>query len=129
MNDRAEITDLIARVAHVSDHGDVDDYFHLYTKDASWEYASMTFRSINAIVENARKGREIGGVGPGSDIRHIVTTMSVDYPARGRGGRQLRSRRQPHHIASHPSLHGALPGYPSASPDGWRITRREVTPA
>jgi hypothetical protein len=77
MDDRAEIADLISRLAHVGDHGDLDGYRALYTDDATWEYTAGPVHGVDAIIANARAGRDSGRVGPGGELRHVVTTVSV----------------------------------------------------
>jgi hypothetical protein len=68
----------IARLAHIGDSGDLAEYAAIYADDATWEYSAGALRGVDAIIEQARSGRDAGRVGPGSGLRHVVTTVAVE---------------------------------------------------
>jgi uncharacterized protein (TIGR02246 family) len=72
-----EIRNLIARLAHLADHGDLDEYVLLFTQDASWEFPGGPRRGRSDILAGARGRREEGLTGPGSSSRHVITTLAV----------------------------------------------------
>jgi uncharacterized protein (TIGR02246 family) len=72
-----EIRNLIARVAHLADQGDLEEYVSLFTEDASWEYPGGPRRGRADILAGARERRRQNVTGPGSATRHIITTLAV----------------------------------------------------
>ena len=81
----AEIKNLLARIAQTADTGTLEEYIANFTDDAVWE---MPDNPLIGIPGSARKGHEeiLSGVrerrgaghqGPGSNTRHMLTTMTV----------------------------------------------------
>jgi uncharacterized protein (TIGR02246 family) len=75
--DELEIRNLIARVAQLADHGDVEEYASLYTEDALWDFPGGALRGRAGILAGARERRSQRVTGPGSGTRHIITTLAV----------------------------------------------------
>jgi hypothetical protein len=75
---RADIADLIARLAHAGDHGDVAIYREIYAPDATWEFTADPLVGVEAIVAQAVAGRAAGRIGPGCGLCHVVTTVASD---------------------------------------------------
>jgi uncharacterized protein (TIGR02246 family) len=75
--DELAIRNLIARVAHLADHGDIDQYVMLFTEDASWEFPAGPRRGRADIRAGAQQRRAEGQTGPGTSTRHVITTMAV----------------------------------------------------
>jgi 3-phenylpropionate/cinnamic acid dioxygenase small subunit len=81
----AEIRSLLARIAHLADIGDLDDYIALFADDAVWampDNPSMGMpasekRGIDEIRAGAEERRAEGRQGPGTNTRHVLTTTSV----------------------------------------------------
>lgn len=83
--DRAEIRDLLPRLARFADEAEIADYLDLYTADAVWEIRDATAagappqrRAGRAEIEaGVVARRSAGGQGPGSSTRHVITTVDV----------------------------------------------------
>ena len=82
----AEIRSLLARIAQLADTGDLDEYLTLFTDDAVW---AMPDNPAVGMVANEKQGhaeiragaeerRASGLQGPGTDSRHVLTTIAVD---------------------------------------------------
>lgn len=76
--DELAIRNLIARIAHAADMGDLDDYVLLFTADADWEFPGGPRHGREDIRTGASERRATGLTGPGSSSRHVITTLSVD---------------------------------------------------
>jgi uncharacterized protein (TIGR02246 family) len=72
-----EIRNVIARLAHLADHGDLEEYASLFTEDGSWEYPGGPRRGRADILAGARERRSQQVSGPGSATRHVITTLAV----------------------------------------------------
>jgi 3-phenylpropionate/cinnamic acid dioxygenase small subunit len=77
---------IVARLAHLADDGDVDAYVAEMTDDVVW---SMPANPAAGLPATARRGREeiaagaheriaAGLQGPGTNTRHVITTSVVD---------------------------------------------------
>jgi 3-phenylpropionate/cinnamic acid dioxygenase small subunit len=79
------ISDLIARLAHLADYGDLPDYLDCFTEDAVWELSSATLAGAEPdrrvgradIAEGVHQRRAAGLQGPGSHTRHVITTLEI----------------------------------------------------
>lgn len=82
--DRAEIHDLLSRFAFLADDGDLADLGALFAADGVWESGRVTWHGREEIVAGLGKYRADGLAGPGSGVRHVVTTVEVgiDGPER-----------------------------------------------
>lgn len=76
--DELAIRNVLARVAHCSDAGDLADYGALFTEDARWEMPGVPVKRGRAEIVAAGAARRAEGVtGPGSHSRHLISTVSV----------------------------------------------------
>jgi 3-phenylpropionate/cinnamic acid dioxygenase small subunit len=86
VEDELAIRNLIAALALLADSGTVEEYVALFADDARWE---MPANPANGVAASARVGRaEIaagvrdrraaGVQGPGSNTRHVITTVHVE---------------------------------------------------
>jgi 3-phenylpropionate/cinnamic acid dioxygenase small subunit len=78
--DELAIRNLISRLAHLADMAgadDLDEYVGLFTEDASWSMPGVSHQGRASIREGARQRRADGRQGPGSNSRHIITTVAV----------------------------------------------------
>jgi 3-phenylpropionate/cinnamic acid dioxygenase small subunit len=88
----AEIRTLLARIAQLADTGDLDEYLSLFTEDAVWGMpdnpaVGMTAnekRGHSEILAGAQERRASGLQGPGTDSRHVLTTIAVDVQSEDR---------------------------------------------
>jgi ketosteroid isomerase-like protein len=77
-NDVAEISNLVALIAHASDGGDLDAYDATFTDDASVEYPGLEpMKGKATILASFRGMYDAGMAGPKSNIRHVVSTIAV----------------------------------------------------
>ena len=85
-SDELAIRNVIARLAHLADGGDLDQYLSLMTEDVVW---SMPANPGVGLPASERHGHEeiAAGVrdrtaqhlqGPGSDTMHVVTSVAVE---------------------------------------------------
>ncbi|HVW45208.1 MAG TPA: nuclear transport factor 2 family protein [Amycolatopsis sp.] len=83
LTDEAEIRNLIARIAHLADDGDVDEYLSHWCEDASWEGGGRPRLSGHEALRAGVLQRRADGVqGPGTGKRHVNTTLWVDVDVR-----------------------------------------------
>lgn len=79
ITDDLEIRNLIARIAHLADFGDdLDVYLTCFTEDAEWNFPIGARKGHADILAGAVDRRASGTTGPGSNSRHILTTIEVD---------------------------------------------------
>ena len=72
------IRNQIARLAHVTDTGDMDAYVRIFSQDAVWEIAGHDSRKgHDDILAGARERTEQGLNGPEAHTRHVVSTTFV----------------------------------------------------
>jgi 3-phenylpropionate/cinnamic acid dioxygenase small subunit len=82
----AEIRTLLARIAQLADTGDLEEYLTLFTEDAVWGMpdnpaVGMTANEKNGhaeILAGAQERRASGLQGPGTESRHVLTTIAID---------------------------------------------------
>ena len=76
--DDLAIRNLIARIAHLADHGeDLDVYLECFTEDAEWNFPIGARKGHADILAGAQERRAAGTTGPGANSRHILTTIDV----------------------------------------------------
>jgi 3-phenylpropionate/cinnamic acid dioxygenase small subunit len=81
-----KIRNAIARIALLADQGDLDDYLDQFTEDSLWAFPSGP-RQGRADIRAGAEERRAGGVtGPGSNTRHVITTVSVQLEAEDTAG-------------------------------------------
>jgi 3-phenylpropionate/cinnamic acid dioxygenase small subunit len=76
--DERQIRNLIARLAHLADYGDLDEYMSLFTEDAVWDLVDGSCRGHAAIRADRVHRRGSGAQGPGSHTRHVNTTLWIE---------------------------------------------------
>ena len=127
MSDEDQIRNLVARVAQYADGGDIDDYVELFTPDAAWEMPGAPRYGHADIRAGAEARRAAGETGPGSNTRHVITTMAVEVD----GDRAVAESYWQFYTdtATAPALRGmgAYRDHLVRSPRGWRLARREIT--
>ena len=82
----AEIRTVLARIAQLADTGDLDEYLTLFTDDAVWAMPDNPAIGMPAnekrghaeIRAGAEERRASGLQGPGTDSRHVLTTIAVN---------------------------------------------------
>ena len=85
MHADAEIRTLLARIAQLADTGDLDEYLTCFTDDAVWAMPDNPAVGMTAnekrghaeILQGARERRASGLQGPGTESRHVLTTVAI----------------------------------------------------
>lgn len=135
--DDAAIRTLIARIAHFADwQEDLEVYLDLFTDDAVWEFpgaegqgaAGARVAGRAAIRADREERRASGFQGPGTDTRHLVTTVAVDTD----GGDTATVDSYwmffgDTSTAPTIRLMGRYHDHVVRTPDGWRLARRTIT--
>ena len=84
--DEMEIRNLVARLAHLADMAtDLDVYLDCFTDDAVWEFPGSASENLghsrtegkDQIAADRRERRADGFQGPGTNTRHVNTTLAV----------------------------------------------------
>ncbi len=77
--DEQQVRNLLARMGHLADDGELDEYMDQFTEDAVWDGGPVFGRrqGQEAILEGARERRASGTSGPGAHTRHVLTTTEV----------------------------------------------------
>ena len=75
--DELAVRNVVARVALYADGPDVDAYVDLFTPDAVWAMPGAPRRGHAEIRAGSEERRAAGQIGPGSNTRHLVSTMAV----------------------------------------------------
>src|SRR6266567_2812875 len=126
--DELEIRNLIARVAQLADHGDVEEYASLFTQDGSWEFPGGPRRGRADILAGARERRSERVTGPGSATRHVISTVAVrvDDATTAAADSYFQFWRD---TATSPALFnmGHYHDVLRREDGAWRIARREIT--
>jgi 3-phenylpropionate/cinnamic acid dioxygenase small subunit len=78
--DNLEIRNLLNRLAHLADTGDLEEYVNCWTEDASWEIPEGVQRGHDAIRARELEPRQAGRIGPGSNKRHVLMNQIVRVP-------------------------------------------------
>jgi hypothetical protein len=75
----SEIRNVVARLAHLADDGDIDEYLSLLAEDASWGTTGRPVRQGHADLRaRVLEDRASGVQGPGAASRHLNTTLWVE---------------------------------------------------
>ncbi|HEX4222310.1 MAG TPA: nuclear transport factor 2 family protein [Pseudonocardiaceae bacterium] len=76
--DELAVRNVLALIAQYSDDGSLDDYGALFAIDATWEMPGTPVRRGRAdIVASGAQRRADAVTGPGSNTRHVVSTIAV----------------------------------------------------
>ena len=134
-SDAGDIRTLLARLAHVADQGDVDEYLTLFTPDAVWSMPEIPQTGVPAserrglaeIEAGVRERRDSGVQGPGTNTAHLVTTTAVrfetaDVAVADSTWMFLVDTLAAPRIASFGRYTDTL----RRTGDGWRLARREI---
>ena len=125
--DDAAIRSLIARIAHLADTGDVEDYVNCFTVDARWGMPDGPRRGHADIRDGSRQRRAAGETGPGSRTRHAVGTIAVEVDndrARATSYFQFFGQTD---TAPRLLLVGQYDDEFVRTSDGWRLDHRRIT--
>jgi hypothetical protein len=73
------IRELIGRTALIGDIGEPEDYASVYAPEAVWELQAARDEGIAEIIESARLRRAEKTSGPGTDSKHVVTLLDIEF--------------------------------------------------
>lgn len=135
MSDDNEIRSLLARLAHLADTGEVEEYLALFTEDAAWVIpaipqtgvAASERNGIDAIGAGVRERREAGVQGPGSGTMHVVTTVAVCVDGDEAAAESTWLFVVDTTGAPRVQAVGRYRDTLRRTPAGWRLARREIT--
>jgi uncharacterized protein (TIGR02246 family) len=75
--DELAVRNVVARLALYADGPDVDAYVDLFAPDAVWDMPGAPRTGHDEIRAGSEERRAAGQIGPGSNTRHVVSTVAV----------------------------------------------------
>lgn len=122
------VRDVLARIAHLSDTGELDDYGRQFTEDARWVMPGVPVKHGRAeIVAAGAARRAAGETGPGSASRHLIGTVAVEV----RGDTAVADSYWQFYVATATAptlkLMGAYHDTFRRTPNGWQLAERLIT--
>jgi 3-phenylpropionate/cinnamic acid dioxygenase small subunit len=138
--DELEIRNLVAELAQLADTASDDElerYLALFTDDATWavladgdELETQERRGHSEILDGVRERRTRGIQGPGTDTRHVVSTLVVRFETRDRAMARCYWQYYTGASSSGPVL-AQMGEYRNTfvrTRLGWKLARRELVP-
>jgi uncharacterized protein (TIGR02246 family) len=126
-DDELAVRNVVARVALYADGPDVDAYVDLFTTDAVWDMPGAPRKGHAEIRAGSEERRAAGQIGPGSNTRHVVSTVAVTVD----GDRAVADSYWQFYVetASSPriQLMGAYHDELVRTTAGWKLARRSIT--
>jgi hypothetical protein len=127
--DEWAVRNTISRVAMYADGlGSVDEYAALFTEDAEQLMPGAPRTGRESIRAGSVERRAAGGVGPGSNSRHMISTMVVEFAGPDEAVADsyftfvVETNETPRvQLVGH--YHDTL----RRTPEGWLMARREIT--
>src|ERR1700736_3968288 len=129
--DEAEIRNVIARMAHLADDGDLEnEYLTLFTEDAVWERPGEQHKGHEDILAGAKERRRIGLQGPGTNTHHVNTTLwvSLTGPDEAHAESYFFFVRDTTSTAPVLTSIGRYLDDFRRTPEGWKLSRRQIVP-
>jgi hypothetical protein len=137
--DELEIRNLVARLAHGADMGDLEtDYLPLFTEDATWRFPggadraaeAATVSGREAILADRRRRRASGFQGPGTNTRHVNTTLAVRVDGSDTAQAESYWLFIGDTNGGNPQVRGVGHYHDvfRRTADGWKLARRTITP-
>ena len=81
--DEAEVRHVIVRLAQYADGlASCEEYAALFTEDAEWLMPGAPRPGRADILAGSLERRAAGGVGPGSNTRHVIASTAMEFPDR-----------------------------------------------
>jgi hypothetical protein len=123
-----EITDLLARVAHATDADEITTLLDCLTEDVVIEREGQRTTGQAEMRALSLSAREQGTVGPRSNIRHVLTTISVTI-----SGARATSRSVWLLVETAVPTPGIIEvgeyrDVLQNTPTGWKLARRRILP-
>jgi 3-phenylpropionate/cinnamic acid dioxygenase small subunit len=134
--DELAVRNIVARLAHLADDGDVDAYIAEMTDDVVWSMPAnpaaglpaTSRRGHDEIAAGARERIAAGLQGPGTSTRHIITTAVIDFESDDRARARSTFLFVESTTAS-PTIRtmGQYDDVMQRTPDGWKLAARTIT--
>lgn len=138
--DELEIRNLVAELSQLADSvpdDELDRYLALFTEDATWAVLAdgpalnaQERKGHQEILEGVRERRAAGIQGPGTDTRHVISTVVVSFETSDKALARCYWQYFTHTSSSAPVL-GLMGEYRNTfvrTPQGWKLARRELVP-
>jgi uncharacterized protein (TIGR02246 family) len=127
--DEADVRTVIVRLAQYADGlGSCEEYAALFTEDADWLMPGAPRHGRADILAGSIERRAAGGVGPGSNTRHVIASTAVDFPAPDTAvADSYWMFFVETDTAPRLQLMGTYRDTLRRTSDGWRMARREVS--
>jgi hypothetical protein len=133
--DQLEILNLIARLAHIADDGDLGQYADCYTEDIVWRTAGapndagVIRRGLTEVIAGSAERRAEGTQGPGTHVRHVVSTSELQPDGvDGALGRSYWRMYQNANTAPQIRALGVYADKFVRTAVGWRLAERSIIP-
>jgi 3-phenylpropionate/cinnamic acid dioxygenase small subunit len=125
--DERQIRNIVVRLAHLADYGDLDEYLSLFTEDAVWDLADGSVQGTAAIRADRVHRREAGAQGPGTHTRHVNTTLWVEVDGSDEASAHsyflfVQAADTSPSLALTGRYHDTL----RRTPDGWKLAHRRI---
>ena len=120
---------VIVRLAQYADGlGSCEQYAELFTVDAEWLMPNAPRHGRADILEGSIARRAEGGVGPGSNSRHIVAATAVEFT---NDDEAVADSYWVFYVETNTAPKATLVGHYHdiivRTEDGWKMARREIT--
>ena len=121
-----EIRNLIARLAHLADDGDIEEYLDLWTEDATWTAEGVPHTGRDARRARIHAHRADGTQGPGTSSRHLNTTLWVAVDSDEATAQSYYVYMRDATTAPHVARTGRYYDTFRRTPDGWKYAERRI---
>jgi hypothetical protein len=138
VGDELAIRNLVARLAHMADMGDLEsEYLPLFTDDATWEFPGGVDAAHPAkvtghaeILADRLQRRGDGFQGPGTNTRHVNTTLLVRVDGSDTAEAESYWLFIGDTNTGAPKLRGIGHYHDTfrRTPDGWKMSYRRISP-
>ena len=127
--DEWAVRKVIVRLAQYADGlGSCEQYAELFTVDAEWLMPNAPRHGRADILEGSIARRAEGGVGPGSNSRHIVAATAVEFT---NDDEAVADSYWVFYVETNTAPKATLVGHYHdiivRTEDGWKMARREIT--
>ena len=127
--DEWAVRNVIVRLAQYADGlGSCEQYAELFTVDAEWLMPNAPRHGRADILEGSIARRAEGGVGPGSNSRHIVAATAVEFT---NDDEAVADSYWVFYVETNTAPKAPLVGHYHdiivRTEDGWKMARREIT--
>jgi 3-phenylpropionate/cinnamic acid dioxygenase small subunit len=127
--DEWAVRNTIAKVALYADGlGSIDEYAALFTEDAQQLMPGAPRSGREDIRAGSAERRAAGGVGPGSNSRHMISTLAVEFTGPDEA---VADSYFTYFVETNEAPRVQLVGHYHdtlrRTPEGWLMARREIT--